>query len=857
MKLFQTLINTIGLRAALIAILFVPVIGASAQTIDVGPPDTSICSGEPIDLTAVTTGGGGGVPIVTIADFPGSFGVSIYEDDGYSSPVNIGFDFEFFGNIYNQCLISTNSYITFDLAQAGQYSPWGINAPIPNGALDDPTNAIMFPWQDINPNADGDLNTAGIISYVTCGEAPNRVFIVDYFEVKMFSCTDLIFSNQVKLFETSNRIETHIANKPLCAAWNGGAAVHGLEDPTGTVGVVVPGRNFPDNWAVTNDGYEFIPDGGGSYNINPITFEYSPLQSGSLIWTDDQGIIIGNSPTITVNPAVPTMYTCTVELPCGVGVTVSDSILVTIGNADLVADSINTTCVGFDDGGVFIDPTGSVYPAEVSILDAGTLTPIQTMSNVSGPVTLGGIIGSNIPAGNYLAQVIDAVGCESLVNITVNDPPALTFTAVPSDASCFGFGDGEVIVNQDGNALAPLTFIADSGAFAAQITGVNVLDTIQGLYANDYTITMIDANNCPGTPVDVVVGEPTDLVPNAAHIDVLCFGEEISKAWAFPTGSVGPYELLWDDQFAQTTDTALWLGAGTYNVQVTDAQNCVTDTFLVITQPDLLEVVLTGESDTCGQFPSFLRADVTGGLSPYLYDWAHTNNMDEIYIDTLNYYSMDSAVTYGDYSIIVLDSNNCEVTGEINIPLIPGPIAEFLTRSKPQEIIDPYALFDNQSSLAVSYEWHFGDGYESFAEYPEHEYRDTAGTFLVQLIARNDPAYDCWDEAWQYVDVAPYFTFYVPSAFTPDGDGMNDEFGPQGNYFDYETYRMTIHDRWGSEVFKTDNPEFWWDGRNRKTEEQVKDGVYVYLFEIKKFNTFEPKVITGTITVHRQHQAVD
>jgi hypothetical protein len=68
---------------------------------------------------------------------------------------------------------------------------------------------------------------------------------------------------------------------------------------------------------------------------------------------------------------------------------------------------------------------------------------------------------------------------------------------------------------------------------------------------------------------------------------------------------------------------------------------------------------------------------------------------------------------------------------------------------------------------------------------------------------------------------------------------------------------MTIYDRWGSEIFKTDNPEFWWDGSNRKTEKQVKDGVYVYVFEIKKFNTFEPKVITGTIMVHRQHQTVD
>jgi gliding motility-associated-like protein len=662
---------------------------------------------------------------------------------------------------------------------------------------------------------------------------------------------------QAVLYEGTNVIETYLTEKPLCAAWNGGAAIHGLENIDGTQSVVVPGRNFPDQWAVLNDAVRFTPDGLGSYTIDQ-TIPFNPIPVGieTYEWTDDQGTILGTGTSLTVQPIEPTWYWCEYQSACA-AITVTDSILVTIGNANMIADSINTTCVGFSDGGVFIDPTGSIYPATAEVLDAATATVQLFMTNVSGPLTLGGNLSSGIAAGSYIAQVTDAVGCITQVNFVVNDPPELTFTVTAADATCFEYGDGYVIVNQDGNAIAPLTFVADSGVFAAQISGVDILDTIHGLYANNYNITMMDANNCAGTPVDVIVDEPTDLVPNADHIDVLCFGEEMSMAWAEPTGSVGPYELLWNDQFAQTTDTALWLGAGTYSVSVIDAQNCFTDTTFNITQPDLLEVLISGESDTCGQFPSFLRADVSGGLPPYLYQWSHTINMDEIYIDTLNFFSMDSAVTYGDYSIVIVDSNFCQVTEEINIPLIPGPRAAFLTRSKPEEIIDPYALFDNESKLAVSYEWHFGDGYESYEENPEHEFRDTSGTFLVQLIATNAPQYGCSDTAWQYVDVTPYFTFYAPSAFTPDGDGMNDKFGPQGNHFDYETYRMTIYDRWGSEVFKTDNPEYWWDGSNRKTEKQVKDGVYVYLFEIKKFSTFEPKVISGTITVHRQHQLVD
>ena len=126
MKLISYFLTTSGLRLALVAILIIQVLGVSAQTIDVGPPDTSICGGDPIDLTAITSGiGGGGSTSPVIVNLT---------DDTHSGVVDMGFDFEYFGNTYNQCVIASNSYVTFDLAQANQYSPWGINAASPNPA---------------------------------------------------------------------------------------------------------------------------------------------------------------------------------------------------------------------------------------------------------------------------------------------------------------------------------------------------------------------------------------------------------------------------------------------------------------------------------------------------------------------------------------------------------------------------------------------------------------------------------------------------------------------------------------------------------------------------------------------------
>ena len=115
----------------LIALFFASPSLVNAQTIDVGPPDTSVCNGTPIDLIAITSGSsGGGSSAELELDF----------DDTHSQIVDIGFPFEYFGNVYNQCVASSNGYITFDLGTAGTGSPWNIGAASPTPGV--PDNAL-------------------------------------------------------------------------------------------------------------------------------------------------------------------------------------------------------------------------------------------------------------------------------------------------------------------------------------------------------------------------------------------------------------------------------------------------------------------------------------------------------------------------------------------------------------------------------------------------------------------------------------------------------------------------------------------------------------------------------------------
>lgn len=743
---YFTLFIKRSLAALPLALPMVFSLSTLAQTIDIGPPDTSVCNGTPVTLTAILNGGTGGNPL------PATYSLT---DDVHTGVVDMGFNFEYYGNVYNQCVISSNSYITFDLTTANGGSQWSINTAAPSNTFAT-NNKIMFPWQDTNPGV------SGTVSSVTCGIAPNRRFVVTYDAVAMFSCTTLEFTNQLVLYETSNRIEMHIASKPLCAAWNGGAAIQGLENINGTIGHIVPGRNFPTQWAVTNDGYEFVPDGIGGYTMNAIPFDPEPVTTNNaLLWYDDQGNQLGTGTSITVSPTVATTYYCEWDYPCNNQPAI-DSILVTLGNVNITTQATDARCFGFADGFVHVDPVGSAFPVTLTLANAAGAT-IQTINGVYGIDTLGGLV-----AGTYTVTVTDGVGCETSLN--------------------------------------------------------------------------------------VVIDEPELLVPNAGVIHILCNGYDDGKAYASPTGGVtfanGTYQYSWTDPNLQTTDTINWLAPGAYTVSVTDAQNCVSTETVSVTEPLPLILTLSSGADTCLYQNGGVRASMQGGTKPYIYQWNEIR--DSLHYETndaLNWNYIDG-LSHGMYNVLVTDSNGCTTEGEIEVGLINPPHSQFMSRSKPTEFTDPEVQFVNESTAALTYEWQFGDGNVSYEENPLHAY-DTSGVFLVMLIAYNEPQYGCADTSFQYMEVDPLFTFYIPNGFTPDEDGLNDTWGPVGQSFEYESYNVQVYDRWGKLIWQTDNPEVQWDGKMRSSLKDVKQGLYVYVFTLKKFNTFEPKIITGTVTIYR------
>ena len=704
---------------------------ANAQ-VNLGP-DTTICNGDPFLLNI---------------NGPGVLGTgTTLSDDSYTEVIPIPFPFTYFGSVYNSCLISSNNYITFDLADAGGYSPWAINDAIPSPAL--PTNSIMAPYQDVNPGNGGSIN------YATIGTAPNRVFVVSFVEVPMFSCGELCFSNQIKLFEGTNEVQIHIDNKPLCSTWNGGVAIEGIQNSDGTIAYEVAGRNYPTQWTAQNDAYSFMPSGPNTYDVNPVPFAFENVitqGNGILINWYENNTLVGNGTTLTISPTQTSSYIGEVTLACS-GSSYRDTLTVFVSNTVIDTAITEASCIPGFDGIIVASPTGDYGPYDFSWTDDNGNSILQE-NGISGSSA-----ATDLEPGTYNLLVEDDLGCQLPFVVDVPGPPPLS------------------------------------------------VDTDQ--------------------------------------VNILCNGETSGSASINVTSGTAPYEYAWDDPTGSTSNAVSNLGAGLYTVTITDANSCVIEERFFISEPMPLLLQMSSITDTCEKQVGTAAVEVVGGVYPYNYLW--TNNTNGGVLQATD--SIVNSLPEGLYKVMVSDANGCQDSSSVNVSNLPSVVAKFTFRVEPDGILDPEATFTNGSLNAEFYNWDFGDetGF-STEEHPVYLFPDdTAQTYKVTLIAFD--SYGCYDTAYGFVPIRPYFTFYIPNAFTPRKNDINDVFAPKGDGFDFDTYKMVIYDRWGNLVFQTNDMTKGWNGNSHTSGQPAPNGVYVYKIEIREPIGFEPKIYYGHVTL--------
>ncbi len=290
----------------------------------------------------------------------------------------------------------------------------------------------------------------------------------------------------------------------------------------------------------------------------------------------------------------------------------------------------NVLCFGGTDGSASVSITGGVQPYTV------------LWSNGSTDTIISGVV-----AGSYSVAITDANGCSTGAEFTITEPDQLSASTTQTNVLCFGNSTGEAAVQISGG-VQPYAVLWSNGSTD---------EAISGLVAGDYSATITDANGC-STSVSVTITEPTKLLASTEQTDVSCYGGSNGAATVIISGGVEPYGVLWS---TSSTDLSIsGLVAGDYSATVTDANACTVVVNITITQPDLLVMALTSTDAVCYGGNGTATAAVSGGTSPYTYNWVGYPNQT----------AATASLPVGSYTVIVTDANGCEVSGSTTINLL-------------------------------------------------------------------------------------------------------------------------------------------------------------------------------------------
>lgn len=186
----------------------------------------------------------------------------------------------------------------------------------------------------------------------------------------------------------------------------------------------------------------------------------------------------------------------------------------------------------------------------------------------------------------------------------------------------------------------------------------------------------------------------------------------------------------------------------------------------------------------------------------------------------------------GSYSVglKITSPLNCETFKNFNslIKVVPSPTAGFSFTPEEPNLFNNTVQFIDESVDAVAYLWTFDSLDISLLQSPSYTFRDT-GQYLISQIVLHPSG--CSDTASILLPIYPYINFFVPNAFTPNNDGLNDDFIPKGSFDGINGYSFTIWNRWGDRVFVTEDYSLGWNGQRNNTGEDAPPGVYAYLIE--------------------------
>lgn len=536
-----------------------------------------------------------------------------------------------------------------------------------------------------------------------------------------------------------------------------------------------------------------------------------------------------NTFTFTISPSITGAGTYSADLVgpvtdlCGNICIYPASLPFVVGSFSFTTASTSATCSS-SNGTASVNVTGS-GPFSYS------WTPNVSTTNSA----------SNLAAGIYTVTITDqSNGCTSTDTIHVNANVTLQVQTSGDDTICPG-------------QTATLNATVVGGNNPIMYTWSNSLPNqasvqVTPAVTTTYTLNITDAQGCSAGPLLFTITVASPVGVTVAGTSPICVGGG-STLSANVTGGYGNFTYLWmPGNLTTSTVNVTPSVTTTYSLTATDeCGQTSSQNFTVVVQQ---VPVVTFTADTtfgCTPFRVQYTLDTTGfGNATLLWDFGENGATSTSVNPNYTY------ITGGchDVSLTVTVPPGCSVTQTYPcmINTVAQPVAQFTATPWVASILDPLVTFTNQSSGATTWMWNFGDSTTSATDWsPAHVY-DQIGTFQVSLIVTNSAG--CADTAWGEVIVNDFYTFYVPNAFTPNGNGNNDEFGPAFTNILTDGYHFYIFDRWGNIVFHTTDIYATWNGTWQNNGDKVQEDVYVYKIQFTDNMQGEHEAI-GSVTLIR------
>jgi len=458
--------------------------------------------------------------------------------------------------------------------------------------------------------------------------------------------------------------------------------------------------------------------------------------------------------------------------------------------------------------GTYVDTLISYSGCDSVITTTLTINPIIT-SNQNPVICTGSTFvlpGGTIvtTAGTYVDTLISSIGCDSVITTT------LTINSI-------------ITSNQNPVICTGSTFVLPSGT--SLTTGGTYVDTLISYSGCDSVITtvltvnaVINNNQNPIICSGATYTLPDGSIVNSAgiYIDTLQSGSGCDSIVTtnltlspIRIGSQNP--IICGGSFTLPNGNSVTT-SGTYIDSITTLSGC--DSVIVTNLIVHPTYSITQNINICSD-------------SSYLLPGGTIANTSGNYYDTL-------VTTAGCDSIIVT-----------NLTIVPKPVALFSVNPETASIIDdPTFVFTDNSVDGNTWQWDFGDGTTASIQNPTHVYADT-GKYCIKQLVVNMPS-GCKDSTEKCVYLSSDFVFYIPNAFTPNGDGLNDSFLGKGSGI--KTIKMFIYDRWGNMVFYSNDINSGWDGRVNDGNAIAQQDIYVYVIYITDVKAKQHKYM-GDITL--------